>query len=209
MPIALHQFTVAGAGQPGYYEALELARHCVEQYEFQVLTGPGGGIATGSCWAALAVQPNPGIGWQAPGAVHVAGGLGATLAGLPYSMVFGNSRMAYINSMVNVPGAPPNFSSHAERNALVAAGGNGLALHTLAAHANNSVLFVQLAPCGPCNAWLGGGGGGVPNPFAAAIGGATTLNVWYRFPYPGGVGAMNAWNGSTRAVKLADINANW
>ncbi|HYC88117.1 MAG TPA: hypothetical protein VEO54_02805 [Thermoanaerobaculia bacterium] len=70
-------------------------------------------------------------------------------------------------------------------------------------------MFVQLAPCAHCGPWLAGGGGGVANPYAAAIGGGFTLNVWYRWPHPGGVGAMMAWNAMTRAAKLADINANW
>jgi hypothetical protein len=143
--------------------------------------------------------------------VNAAGPPGAAIGGawgaLPYSMVFGNSRMSMVAALVPVPGFAGG--GHAERTALIAAGGAGCVPYVLAGMANTAVLFVQLSPCGPCNAWLGGGGGGVANPFAVWFGGATTLHVWYRWPHPAGVGAMIAWNGTGRAAKLADIAANW
>ena len=59
MPIILWQFAQAGAAiSPGYAIAKELAKMCVEQYEFNVLTGVGAGIAQGSCWA--------GVKWKRP-----------------------------------------------------------------------------------------------------------------------------------------------
>jgi hypothetical protein len=209
MPVVLRQFATGLAATVDYWVALHLAKLCAEQYEFNVALGPGGGIAGMSCWAAVAVQPNAGAGYPVEQMVNAAGGLGATMGPLGFSAVFGNSRMASINAAVPVPGAPPGgFSSHAERNALITANANGLALHNPAV--NTAVLYVQLAPCPPCAVWLGGGGGGIPNPFAAAIGGALTLYVWYRWPYTApGTGAMRLWNLSPRAVKHADINLNW
>jgi hypothetical protein len=218
MPIVLHQFGAMGAaGQPGYFAALELARQCVDQYHLNILLGAGGGIAAGSCWAAVAVVPNGGAGFPAPMAVNAGGPVGTAIGGawgaLPYSMVFGNSQMAGVGAMVAIPGAPGALGNHAERNALIIAGANGLALYQLMAAANHGVMFVQLAPCGPgfsnCAAWLAGAGGGVANPYAVALGGAFTMHVWYRWPHPAGVGAMMAWNGAGRGAKLADINANW
>jgi hypothetical protein len=217
MPIALYQFTVHGAGNPDYFAALELARQCVDQYHLNILPGAGGGIATGSCWAAVAVTPNLAAGFPAPGAVNVAGppgtGVPGAWGGLPYAIVFGSSQMAGVAAAVPLPGAPAALGNHAERNALIIAGNNGLVLYPIAAAPNSGVMFVQLAPCVHCGPWLAGGGGGVANPYAAAIAGAApgafTLNVWYRWPHPAGVGAMMAWNAMTRAAKLADINANW
>jgi hypothetical protein len=209
MPIALHQFTALGAAaQPGYLAAKELAAQCVDQFTLNVLMGPGGGIANQSCWAAVAVTP--GAGFPAPVAVNPAGFPGTNAAAwgaLPYSMVFGNSRMAMVNALVTVPGF--GGGGHAERTALIAAGGAGLALYPLAGLVNAAVLFVQLSPCIACGNWLVGGGGGVANPYAVALGGAWTLHVWYRWPHPAGVGAMIAWNATGRAAKLADIGANW
>jgi hypothetical protein len=214
MPIALWQFAQPLAAiAPGYAVARELARICVEQYEFNILTGPGAGIAQGSCWAAVATLP--GAGFPAERSVTTAGALGATGAVLPYSAVFGNSRMASIRTRVPIPGlvAAGGFnavSNHAERNALLAANNNGLALHGLPippAGFAHYVLFVQLAPCPHCVNWLNG----AANPFSAAIGpgGPATLHVWYRWPYPAGGGAMWTWNGWPRANKLADIDNNW
>jgi hypothetical protein len=134
-------------------------------------------------------------------------GTGAGWGALPYAMTFGNSRMSMINALVPVPGF--GGGGHAERTALIAAGAAGCFLYPLPAAVNSAVLFVQLSPCGPCGVWLGGGGGGVANPYTPAIAGGVTLHVWYRWPHPAGVGAMIAWNGNTRAAKLADITANW
>jgi hypothetical protein len=214
VPVVLHQFGVAPAGNPGRAEALEMARHCVEQYQLNVMPGAGGGIAGGSCWAGLAVTPNAGAAHPADGAVNVAGAVGAVGAPLPYAIVFGNSKLAHVAAHVPVPGLVPAPGGHAERTALTTAGGAGLALYPLPGVANNGVIFVQLMPCaaGPnCQNWLQGIiGGGPVNPYAALLGagGAFTLNVWYRWAHPGGTPAMTAWNLGTRAAKLADI-ATW
>ncbi|MGF7132917.1 hypothetical protein P3T40_004408 [Paraburkholderia sp. EB58] len=216
MPIILWQFAQAGAAiSPGYAIAKELAKMCVEQYEFNVLTGVGAGIAQGSCWAAVATMPGP--GFPAESAVTTAAPLGTTGALLPYGAVFGNSRMASIRTRVPVPGlvGAGGFnavSNHAERNTLLVASNNGLALYADPALAIGGfahyVLFVQLAPCVPCMAWLANG---AKNPVAATIapGGPATLHVWYRWPYPAGGGAMWTWNALPRANKLTDIDNNW
>ena len=221
MPIVLHQFPAAGGvANPGYLEACELARQCADQYSLAVMPGPGGGIATGSCWAAVAVQPNGAAGFPAAHAVNAGAAPGVGGAALTYGVVFGHSQMAAIGAAVPVPGAPPAFAPHAERNALLAVAANGLALHMLPLPGAHAVMFVQLSPCGAgpgginCLGWLNGAAaGGIANPFAAAIGtpapGGLTLHVWYRWNHPAQVGAMVAWNGLTRANKLADINANW
>ena len=208
MAVVLHQFTAVGAAlQPGYLAAMELARQCVDQFTLNIMPGPGGGIANASCWAALAVVPN--LAFPAPIAVNPAAPPGVPVGAwgaLPYSIVFGNSQMHMIHALVAVPGF--GGGGHAERTALIAAGAAGCALYQLAGLANNYVLFVQLSPCPPCAGWLAGGGGGVANPYVGAIGGGT-LHVWYRWPYPAGIGAMNAWNGQGRGAKLVDINTNW
>jgi hypothetical protein len=157
------------------------------------------------------VQPSVAAGFPAPAAVNAAGPVGTAIAGawggLPYSVAFGCSQMAGVAAHVPLPGAAV-VSSHAERNALIIAGQNGLVLYPVAG-GGQGVMYVQLAPCPHCFNWLGGGGGGVANPYAGAIGGGFTLNVWYRWNYPGGVGAMMAWNAASRAAKLNDINTNW
>lgn len=195
MPIVYHQFGVPGAAaQPGHAIARELARQCAVQLQHQLLAGPGGGIATGSCWAAVAAAPNPVAGF--PGLAPVGGG-----APLVFTAAFGQSQMANIANNVIVPGAPPGgFGTHAERNALLVAAGNGLA------PGNPGVAFVQLQPCGGCQAWLANP---AQNPFPAYAGPGQTLDVWYRWPYPAGVANMVAWNGAGIANQLADINANW
>jgi len=204
MAVVLHQFT--GAAGPGRAEALDLARHCADQYALNIMFGPGGGIAAASCWAAVAVVP--GVAHPALYPVHAlfAGAPIAPFAPLGFGAVFGNSQMVSIRRRVTVPGYAG--AAHAERAALRGAGIAGLALHAIAA--NQAVLFVQLAPCGPCNNWLNGvPGRGVANPFAAAIAGAWTLHVWYRWPYPAGIANMVAWNSQTRTNQLNDINNNW
>lgn len=211
MPVVLHQFGAGAAASVHHLVAWNMARLCVEQYHFNLLPGPGGGIAAMSCWAAAATVANGAAGFPQEHAVNAAGPLGATGGPLGYGAVFGNSRMAAIAAAVAVPGMPAaGFSSHAERNALVTAGANGLALYTPIA--NQAVVFVQLAPCPGCANWLGGGGGGLPNPWGPAIlGGALTLHVWYRWAYnPAGVGQMMAFNNLTRAAKLAQtLTAAW
>jgi hypothetical protein len=212
MPVVLHHFTgVAAVAGPGRLIALELARQCVDQYHLNIAPGPGGGIAAGTCWAAVATTPvahfpasygvNPA---NPPGSA--AGAWGA----MPYGVCFGASQMANVAAGVGVPlPGLPNPSGHAERNALIVAGNAGGGLHLVAGAANTAVLFVQLSPCGPCGVWLGGGGGGVANPYPAAAGGVLTLHVWHRWMHLGQVANMTAWNGGTRAAKLADINNNW
>ncbi|EPJ77580.1 MULTISPECIES: hypothetical protein [Pseudomonas] len=203
MPVVLHQFTVAMGGvmNPGYLEALELARQCATHAHTQAL--PGAGIAHGSCWAALATVSNPGAGFPLGNAV--AGG-----AALPYGVVFGNSRFSIVGAFAVVPGAPAvGFSGHAERNALVVAGGNGLVPYGLVApNAGDWVMYVQLHPCQYCLPWLqGAGGGGLLNPFAGLIAGAQNLHVWYRWAHnPVGCAAKDTWNGLPLATKLAQIN---
>ncbi len=208
MPVVLHQFGQVGANNEiGYYVALELARHCVEQHELQRIGGPGGGIADGTCWAAAAVDATQ--NWPAPRAVDAAGVVGAGLAVLPYSMFFGVSTLARINNMVPVPGAGV-ITSHAERVALTNVADNNLALYTPAnGGQGDAVLFVQLAPCPSCAAWLDGNGGGAANPYNFSANAAATLHVWYRWDYPGGVPNWTLWQADTRANKLQDINANW
>lgn len=203
MPIAYFQLIPGNAASPGYGDAKELARHTVAQ--FGAVRGAGVGIAGGSCCAALAVTPNPGAGY--PAAATMAGFAPAPPvvpmygAALPFGIVFGNSQLA-AGGLV-----PILVGGHAERAALTAAGAGGLVLYS---PGNNAVLFVELAPCGPCQVWLGGGGGGVANPYNGVINGAgiTTLNVWWRWPYPdgGGVAAMNAFHAQTLPIQLAQIN---
>ncbi len=233
MPIMLHDFSVpGGVAQPGYAEAKALAKLCVRQYHYNILPGPGGGLAAGSCWAAVALQPNQGAGYPAelafnnpPGA---AGLIGAPA--LPFGATFGNSRMAAIAQHVPVPGMPPGgFAGHAERNALrnvphavqlyalpapaapVQVAGHQVFGNAAVAGARHAVLFVQLQPCPNCQTWLlgTGGAGGRVNPFAAAIDmGLLVLHVWYRWQYPAQVQAMVNWNGTqTLAAKLAQIAA--
>lgn len=206
MPIAYHQLVPANAGNVGYAVAKELARQTVAQ--FGAVRWVGVGIAGGSCCAALAVAPNGVAGYPAAAAVAgfgpapAPGGIAPAIYGaaLPYGIVYGNSQLA--------PGglALGPLGGHAERASLTAA--NGIPLYMVAA--NNAVLFVELMPCGPCQAWLNGGGGGVVNPYNGVIngGGPTTLNVWWRWQYPGdgGVIAMNTFHALTLAGQLLLIN---
>ncbi|MEW5928985.1 MAG: hypothetical protein AB1941_16110 [Gemmatimonadota bacterium] len=207
MPVVAYQLVPANAGSPGYAVAKELARQTVAQ--FGAVRGLGVGIGGGSCCAAVALAPAGGAGFPAgaalnafgppPGALPLYGGA------LPYGIAYGNSQLAAGGLALGPLGG------HAERAALTGAG--GLALYTLPG-TNHAVLFVELTPCGPCATWLGGGGGGVANPYNGVIngGGATTLNVWWRWVYPGdgGVPAMNAFHAMTVAAQLAQINgATW
>jgi hypothetical protein len=81
---------------------------------------------------------------------------------------------------------------------------------------NQAVLYVELAPCPACVNWLNGMYGA----------GAVTLNVWYRWSYPGppalpaigaapalpgpGAAAMNVFHGMLLPNELLDINgATW
>lgn len=222
MPIVYHQLDPANAGQPGYAVAMELARQTVAQ--FGAVRWVGVGIAGGSCCAALALQPAPGVGFPAGhdlagfGPAPIAGGFPAPIYGapLPFAIAYGNSQLAAGGLDVGPLGG------HAERAALTAAAGS--ALYTLPG-SNDAVLFVELTCCGGCQGWLNGGGGGVPNPYNGLINGvgATTLHVWWRWEYPGpglppgmggvalvgGVPAMNAFHGAALPLQLADINANW
>jgi hypothetical protein len=209
MPIVTHNFPAAGGvANPGYLEALELARQCVDQADINAGWGDSG-ISHGSCWAAVATTPT--AAFTAPNAVNVAVPGGNGMAALPYGVVFGSSKMAVVGAgAAAVPGMPAaGFSGHAERNALVIAGGNGLALH---APNGYSVLFVQLHPCGHCVNWLNGAGAGfgLPNPYAALIAGGHVMHVWYRWAHtPAGCGLKDTWNLQPRGFKLWDINTNW
>jgi hypothetical protein len=212
MPIVYHQLTPANAAVVGYAVAKELARQVVAHFE--AVRGLGVGIANGSCCAALSVVPAAGAGFgaaqplvgfgPAPGVLPAWGA-----PALPYAIVFGNSQIAAGGLAAGAIGG------HAERAALTAAvggaGAAGLALyHPIA---NQGVLFVELMACVPCQTWLNGGGGGVANPYNGVINGAglTTLNVWWKWPYPGagGVAAMNAFHAQNATLQLADVNATW
>lgn len=195
MPVVIHQAINANAGQPRYADAIELARQCADQYQLNVLPGVGGGIAGGSCWAAVAVTPNANFPNLTPinpaGAVPAGGGV-AVAGGLGYGISFGNSQMAMINGQIALPGF--GGGGHAERVAI-----NNIGVGNLHAPGNNAVMFVQLHPCNgvgtqQCVNWLNG----------LALG-AVTLNVYYRFPYPGGIGNMILWNQQTRANQQNDI----
>ena len=118
---------------------------------------------------------------------------------------------------------------HGERAALTNVQNEGLNLYMVAA--NQAVLYVELHPCVDCTNWLNGGAGGggvLANPFFGVINGAgpVTLNVWYRWAYPGppalppigaaaalattGAVAMNAFHALALPAELADINgASW
>lgn len=222
MPIVYNQLIPANNGQVGYAVAKELARQQVAQ--FGAVRGAGVGVGPGSCCAALAVAPNAGVGFAAANslagfAVAAVGAVPPALWGgaLAYSVVYGNSQMAAGGLVMGVVGG------HAERAALTAAGNAGLNLYMVAL--NQAVLFVELEPCGGCQNWLNGGGGGVANPFNGVINGAgaVTLNVWYRWSYPGppalpaiggggvplamtGAAAMNAFHGMALPAELAQIN---
>ncbi|HEX8558378.1 MAG TPA: hypothetical protein VF668_09760 [Pyrinomonadaceae bacterium] len=219
MPIVYNQLVPANNAQPGYAEAKELARQTLAFYG--QVAGLGVGIGGGSCRAAVALAPAPvafpaalaitGFALPAPGALPQ-----PTLGGaLPYSICFGNSQLAMGGL------APGPIGGHAERAALTAAAGQ--ALYTIPGGAN-AVMFVELTPCGPCQAWLNGGGGGVANPFNGVINGfgGTTLNVWWRWVYPGpglpvgmggaalvgGVNEMELWHTMQWVMpgQLADVN---
>ncbi len=211
MPVVIRQLTPVNVGQPGYAVAKELARQCADQYHLNILPGPGGGIAAGTCWAALAVAaggPFPNLApVNSAGAAVAGGGVQVGAGGLGYGISFGASQMARINAQVALPGF--GGGGHAERVAINNASAVGQGLYLLAG--NNAVMFVQLHPCnGPgtpdCQTWLGAVGTHAYSPQLNAIGpGAVTLNVYYRFAYPGGYAAMTAWNNTTRAAKQADI----
>ncbi|MBU2537704.1 MAG: hypothetical protein KKH22_04645 [Proteobacteria bacterium] len=231
MPIVQNQLIPANAGLPGYAVAKELARQQVAH--FGAVRGAGAGVGPGSCCAAVAVIPNPGLGFAAApavagfGAVPPGGVVPPAVAGapLPYSVVYGNSQMA-AGGLVLGP-----VAGHAERAALTNTQAAGLGLGCLHMVApNQAVLFVELAPCGGCAGWLNGvAGAGVANPFNGIINGAgvVTLNVWYRWSYPGppalpaiagvapalavpGGAAMNAFHALLLPAELADINgASW
>ena len=231
MPIIQNQLIPANAGLPGYAVAKELARQQVAQ--FGAVRGAGAGVGPGSCCAAVAVTPNPGAGFAAAaavagfGAVPPGGVVPPVVAGaaLPYSVVYGNSQMAGGGLVVGP------VAGHAERAALTNTQVAGLGLGCLYMVApNQAVLFVEMAPCPGCTGWLNGvAGAGVANPFNGIIngaGGGVTLNVWFRWLYPGppalpaigaalplavaGPVAMNAFHAMLLPAELADINgATW
>ena len=218
MPIVINQFIPANNLLQGYAIAKELARQQVAQ--FGAVRGAGVGVGPGSCCAAVAVTPNAGVGFAAASAVagFGAGAVPAAIPGavLPYAVVFGNSQMA-AGGLVEGP-----VGGHGERAALTNVVNEGLTLYMVAA--NQAVLFVELNPCADCAIWLNGGGGGVANPYNGVINGAgaVTLNVWYRWAYPGapalpaigaapalaitGPAAMNAFHALTLPLELADID---
>jgi hypothetical protein len=242
MPVVYHQLHPANNALPGYAVAKELARQTVEQ--FGQVRNLGAGVANASCCAAFATAPGAGLGLLPatallgypvafPGPPRPGGINPPTLGGpLPYAISYGNSQMAGGGLVLGpVPG-------HAERTALAAvvAAPPGMpppppALHNIGG--NNAVLFVELTPCGACQAWLNGAGGGaVVNPFNGIVngGGAVTLHVWWRWEYPtvapaalpagmggvailGGSQAMNTFHsglGFALSGQVAHINGpNW
>lgn len=224
MPVVFNQLIPANAGLQGYAVAIELSRQQVAQ--FGAVRGAGAGVGPGSCCAAVAVVPNAAAGFAAStsvagfGPLPPGGAVPPAIAGapLPYAVVYGNSQMA-AGGLV-----PGPVAGHAERAALTnTAAAAGLGLYMVAM--NQAVLYVELQPCPGCHAWLTGvPGSGVANPFNGVINGAgaVTLNVWYRWFYPGppalpaiggapalagsGAAAMNAFHGMALPAELADIN---
>lgn len=181
MPISLQgQVRPANNANPFYEEAKQIAALVATQ--FAAVRGAGAGIGPGSCCAGLAVTPFG--GYLAANAVITTANYAAGAA-LPFAVCYGNSQMA-AGGLVQGP-----VGGHAERAALTAAGLAGLGPWGGANH----LLYIELAPCVPCQNWLAGGGGGVGNPYAAIYNpppAATTLHVWWGWPYPGaGVVAMN------------------
>lgn len=174
MPVTINQLLPANAALPGYAVAQVLAIQSINQ--FAAVRGAGVGIGPASCCAAFGVMPTPDFPQ-----------IGAPP---PFAVTFGNSRVA-AGGLDNGP-----LGGHAERCAITAAGNNGLAPIVPA------VLFVELAPCAHCATWLAGGGGGVANPYNFGPAGAT-LHVWFAFPYPAGVPAMEAFHNSPLPVQLA------
>jgi len=187
MPVNTYQLRPAQAGNPGYAVAKVLATATVNQ--FGAVRGVRVGVGDGSCCAAVAVVPGPGF--------PAVGNVGGT----PFGVAYGNSAMIRGGLVVE------NVGSHAERAALTAAGANGLALFLLPG-TNHAVIFIELAPCPGCATWLAGGGGGVANPYAANLGpaGPITLNAWYGWPYPAGVGNMQAFHTTPVGAQQATVN---
>lgn len=230
MPIAYYQLHPANMAQPGYVVAKDLSVQTAVQ--FGAVAGMGVGIGAGSCRAALAVVPDGNFpAAQAlanvgppPGPLTLPVPVWAPPPPLPYGIAFGNSQLAAGGLVLGPIGA------HAERASLTAGGVAPPALYVLPG-TNNAVLFVELTPCANCQAWLNGApGAGVPNPYNGIIntGGPTTLNVWWRWEYPGpglppgpppmggvvalgGIAEMNLWH-SWEWVwpgQVIDINTNW
>lgn len=182
MPVFPFQLTPANAGQPGYAIAQSLARETIRH--FDAVRNIGVGIGPASCCAAFAVVPAPGF---------------PAVGGQPYGITFGNSQVA-AGGLDQGP-----VGGHAERCAITAAGNNALG-----PIAPDAVLFVELAPCPGCSVWLGGGGGGVANPYNfGPLPAGANLYVWYAFPYtPAGVAAMAAFHNTALAAQLA-VAATW
>ena len=198
MGIFYHQFTAVGAAaQPMHAEAVQLATACA--HHFTPMAGIGIGIANGSCRAAVAVNFPPNY---------------PAYAGNPFGVMYGNSQLAAQGIAVGQGGGA--LGAHAERAALTAgagAGGGPVSLYTVAVAGAlaNAVLFVELQPCQGCQNWLGGAGGGVPNPYNGIINGlgaTTNLHVWYRWPFPAGVAAMIAFHGNLLPAQVGII-AGW
>ncbi|TQS43377.1 hypothetical protein [Cryptosporangium phraense] len=187
MPVVYRQLSPANAHLPTYSLAKELAQQCVAQ--FGAVRHTQAGVGSDSCCAAVAITPIDGHGAVGP-VVGYDEQQGPVLGPVPaaaaqqYAVVFGNSQMA-AGLVQN-----PVVGGHAERAALTVAP-LGAALYSPPAAPAQAALFVELTPCINCQNWLAGAGGGVPNPFAAAIapGGPVTLNVWWRWDYPDAVQA--------------------
>ena len=224
MPIVQNQLIPANAGLPGYAVAKELARQQVAH--FGLVRGARVGVGPGSCCAAVAVNPNAGAGFPAVkavagfGPIPPGGCVPSVVAGpaLPFSVVYGNSQMAPGGLVLGPVGG------HAERAAFTNAAGSTLFMVA----PNQAVLYVELTPCGHCTSWLNGAPGtSVPNPFNGVINGvgAVTLNIWYRWSYPGppalpsigaapplavaGAVAMNRFHSQALPAEFADIGATW
>jgi hypothetical protein len=144
MPIELEgEISRAPHGTPTRVVAKHLAGLASQHFRVWRTVQPGLGGA--SCCAAVAVQPVQNL---TPPSVSPFG-----LALMTFSVAYGNSQMAaggLVRSLAAFPG-------HAERAALAAAAATA-PLWTVPnmAGGNHYVLYVELAPCPPCQRWMRG-----------------------------------------------------
>ncbi len=202
MPVQFHGAVSAAAASAGKTIAKQLAGLCAQHFAHWRGIQPGLGGA--SCCAAVAINPLEGV---APAANSPFAGGGA----LAYAVSFGNSQMA-AGGLVHT--ALANFPAHAERAAIATASGTS-PLYTPNAPPNDHhfYLYVELAPCAPCQAWLAGtvNPGAAENPMGIrfAHGSPDTLHVWNGWAYnDAGVNAMQNFHDQTIANQLAAI-AGW
>lgn len=146
--VALQQVNVLAA--PANVEDLIGQLLCLRSMNHftQFLGQPALGISYNSCNAAVAI---------APSAQYEQAALGM---GGNFSMVFGSSRL-YTGldndfNAIHVAAPVRPFSSsllgeHAEQSAITVARSQGLAFFN---HGGHNHIYVDLIPCGNCNAWL-------------------------------------------------------